>query len=101
VVFSKLTIFCKFEGIFHAKLAKFAAKNAKMQKKEIILESTISCPECGFRKKERMPEDSCLYFYECENCKSVLKPKDGKCCVFCSYGDVKCPSKQNFFLSSS
>ena len=41
-----------------------------------------------------MPVDACQYFYDCANCKTVLKPKPGDCCVFCSYGDVVCPSKQ-------
>lgn len=61
---------------------------------EIILQSTITCPNCGSKKIETMPIDTCQYFYECENCKTVLKPKQGDCCVFCSYGDVKCPSIQ-------
>ena len=56
--------------------------------------STIACPVCGHRKVETMPVDACQYFYDCENCKTVLKPKPGDCCVFCSYGDVVCPSKQ-------
>ena len=54
----------------------------------MILESIIKCPECGFSKEELMPTDSCQYFYECENCKILLKPKSGDCCVFCSYGTV-------------
>jgi len=59
------------------------------------LESVIKCPKCGFEREETMPEDSCLFFYECTNCKTLLKPKPGDCCVFCSYGTVKCPSKQD------
>jgi len=60
----------------------------------IILESVITCPECGHEKQETMPMDFCLYFYECESCKVLLKAKSGDCCVFCSYGTVKCPSVQ-------
>ena len=41
------------------------------------LTSTITCPVCGHRKTETMPEDACQYFYDCENCKTVLKPKPG------------------------
>jgi len=59
--------------------------------KVIKLKSTISCPECGFSKEETMPEDACAFFYECEQCKTVLKPLKGDCCVYCSYGTVKCP----------
>lgn len=62
---------------------------------EIILKSTITCTNCGHQKEEVMPTDSCQYFYDCENCRSVLKPKAGDCCVFCSYGTVKCPPMQN------
>jgi hypothetical protein len=58
------------------------------------LESSITCPLCGFKKQEMMPTDACQFFYECTNCKTVLRPKPGECCVFCSYGTENCPSKQ-------
>ena len=61
---------------------------------EIILESQIKCPECGYAKVEIMPTDSCQFFYECESCKTLLRPKEGDCCVYCSYGTVKCPPIQ-------
>jgi len=60
----------------------------------IVLESRITCPECGFKKEETMPTDACLFFYECTNCKTLLRPVSGDCCVFCSYGTVACPPKQ-------
>ena len=60
----------------------------------IELNSTITCPECAAQTKEEMPTDSCLFFYECPDCKTRLKPLAGDCCVFCSYGDVKCPPIQ-------
>ena len=41
-----------------------------------------------------MPIDSCQFFYECTNCGKILKPNDGDCCVYCSYGSVKCPPIQ-------
>lgn len=59
-----------------------------------ILESTITCPNCGFRQAETMPVNACQYFYECPACHAMLKPKPGDCCVFCSYGTRKCPPKQ-------
>ena len=58
------------------------------------LKSTITCPHCGFQKEETMPTDSCQFFYQCESCNSVLKPSEGDCCVYCSYGTVSCPSVQ-------
>ncbi len=63
--------------------------------KTFELESIITCPKCDYKKKEIMPTDACHFFYECENCKTVLNSKQGDCCVYCSYGTVKCPSKQN------
>jgi len=56
--------------------------------------SEITCPECGHRKVEQMPTDACRYFYECEVCGSLLRPKSGDCCVFCSFGTVPCPPIQ-------
>ena len=58
------------------------------------LRSTLTCPECGRVKTETMPTDSCMFFYVCEACGTRLKPKPGDCCVFCSYGSVKCPPIQ-------
>ena len=56
--------------------------------------SVITCPECGNQAREFMLTDSCLFFYECPDCGELLKPKAGDCCVFCSFGTVKCPPKQ-------
>jgi hypothetical protein len=59
-----------------------------------ILESTLTCPQCGQLSRERMPTDACIYFFDCPHCRALLRPKPGDCCVFCSYGDVKCPPMQ-------
>ncbi|MCZ4339314.1 GDCCVxC domain-containing (seleno)protein [Shewanella colwelliana] len=60
----------------------------------ILLVSQIRCPLCGHRQKEIMPTDACQFFYECKGCHQILKPLAGDCCVFCSYGTVKCPPIQ-------
>jgi len=62
--------------------------------KAVIFESIITCPHCGATKKEVMPSDSCLFFYECSGCRKLLRPNAGHCCVFCSYGSVPCPPIQ-------
>ncbi len=41
-----------------------------------------------------MPTDACLFYYQCTACGALLRPKAGDCCVFCSYGSVKCPPMQ-------
>ena len=60
----------------------------------MIMDSIITCPACGVAKAEVMPTDACLYFYECTGCGTLLRPKRGDCCVFCSYGSVPCPPIQ-------
>ena len=41
-----------------------------------------------------MPTVACQYFYECEKLQDHLKPKQGDCCVYCSYGNVSLPTNQ-------
>jgi hypothetical protein len=61
----------------------------------IQLQSIITCPGCGHAVEETMPLDYCQFLYQCPTCGVVLRPKPGDCCVFCSYGSVRCPSKQD------
>ncbi|WP_244432696.1 MULTISPECIES: GDCCVxC domain-containing (seleno)protein [unclassified Afipia] len=58
------------------------------------IQSTITCPHCGHRAVETMPTDACQFFYECKGCGVLLRPLEGHCCVFCSYGTNPCPSIQ-------
>jgi hypothetical protein len=60
----------------------------------LVLESTLTCPSCRATRVETMPTNACQYFYECTDCRTLLKPKPGDCCVFCSYGSVPCPPIQ-------
>lgn len=71
-----------------------------MEIKEIQLLSVLTCPHCGFCKKETMPEDACQFFYECEGCREIIRPRAGDCCVYCSYGSVPCPPVQREGSSS-
>jgi hypothetical protein len=62
--------------------------------KQAELHSEITCPQCGHRRVEQMLTDACQYFYECEACHTLLSPRAGDCCVFCSYGSIPCPPVQ-------
>jgi hypothetical protein len=92
----------KYSGIFVAislgylgfGIYQYKNKNDMSLNKVAILQSTITCPECGNRKEETMPTNACQYFYECENCRKILKPIGKDCCVYCSYGTVACPPIQ-------
>jgi hypothetical protein len=61
---------------------------------EVQLTSTITCPKCNHKKEEEMPTNACQFFYECAHCEEILTPKEGDCCVYCSYGSVACPPIQ-------
>lgn len=61
---------------------------------DVVRISELTCPECGFKKAEIMSVDSCQWFYECQQCHSILKPQPGDCCVYCSFGTVPCPPIQ-------
>lgn len=61
---------------------------------EIVTQSVLVCPSCGGLSVEEMPTDACIFFYACPSCHARLRPKPGDCCVFCSYGSVKCPPAQ-------
>lgn len=62
---------------------------------QLILTCALTCPYCGATSVETMPTDACIYFHECLSCHhALLRPKSGDCCVFCSYGSVRCPPVQ-------
>ena len=52
---------------------------------DLQLQSTITCPKCNHQTTEQMPTNYCQYYWECPHCKKDLKPKQGDCCVYCSY----------------
>lgn len=89
---SELLVYAGLAGLVAASSADLWGRFRR--KAGLLLESEITCPKCGFRRKEAMPADACLFFYDCSACGAVLRPKAGDCCVFCSYGSVKCPPVQ-------
>jgi hypothetical protein len=80
------TAFLVYQCPFTAGASKYVS--------DVILRSIITCPSCGQQQEESMPTDACQFFYECTGCKTLLRPKAGDCCVFCSYGTVACPPIQ-------
>lgn len=64
------------------------------QPEDPVLTSTLTCPSCGNQATETMPQDACQWFHECPGCRTLLRPRPGDCCVFCSYGTVPCPPVQ-------
>ncbi|MGH8191374.1 MAG: GDCCVxC domain-containing (seleno)protein [Rhodanobacteraceae bacterium] len=75
-------------------LLAMADKPSDESSRALVLESAITCPECGTVTRAHMPIDACQFFWDCPGCGAVLKPRRGDCCVFCSFGNVPCPSRQ-------
>lgn len=90
---SEALVYAGFAGLIVASATEFWTRR-RTSAMPPVLESTLTCPRCGARRTERMPTDACQFFYECQACKATLRPKRGDCCVFCSYGSVKCPPMQ-------
>lgn len=61
---------------------------------EIITRSNLTCPACGHVEGLDIPPNYCLIFHRCARCGVTLRPQPGDCCVFCSYGDVRCVPEQ-------
>ena len=50
----------------------------------------VTCPKCGHKQPIEIPTNKCQAFYKCEKCGKLIKAEKS-CCVFCDYGDRKCP----------
>ena len=96
VTYQVALIYAGLAGLAVAAVGNIVARRrASACCRPVVLQSTITCPQCGYQKQEMMPTDACVHFYECESCRTMLRPKPGDCCVFCSYGSVKCPPIQS------
>jgi len=78
----------------HGKVIVYKHKMENKAVSDYLPDSTITCPSCGESRTETMPTDYCQWYYDCTHCGVLLKPLQGDCCVFCSYGSVKCPPIQ-------
>jgi len=94
VRFSEPLIYSGFGLLVASGLWNTFDKKSRNSCKTPSLESTITCPECGHHQTEIMPTDACQFFWDCPKCGIKLKPKQGDCCVFCSFGSISCPPIQ-------
>jgi len=60
----------------------------------VEIQANLTCPFCKEVQATTMPTNACQYFYKCVHCGKIIKAAREDCCVFCSYADSKCPSKQ-------
>lgn len=58
------------------------------------LRSIVQCPYCHFKVTERMPASQRVMEWECPACHQHVSVTEEACCIFCEYGSVPCPLKQ-------
>lgn len=58
--------------------------------------ATLTCPNpaCHHQQQVMMPTTYCQLTYTCEACQTTHSRQAGDCCIFCSYANTVCPSKQ-------
>jgi uncharacterized Zn finger protein len=56
--------------------------------------SVVTCPECGHAEAELVPAGEGSLIHQCKACRVLLRPKQGDCCVLCSYGDRPCRASE-------
>jgi phage terminase large subunit GpA-like protein len=61
---------------------------------EVLNKNSLSCPECGENQRVDMLDADYSFAYQCNSCNSIIEKKENSCCVYCSYGEVKCPTQQ-------
>jgi len=81
-------------AIIKPNLNSFEENYTKSGLKRIKTKTKLTCPHCGHIQATDMPTDACQISYKCINCKELIVPKKGDCCVFCSYAEDPCPPKQ-------
>ena len=61
----------------------------------VSLWSVLTCPACGCSKLESMSQRTVTLSYICTECETVIEPQSWECCVYCSYGSVRCVEAQS------
>ncbi len=64
-------------------------QKTKTPERSII--GNVTCPVCSHKQPMPIPFDKCQAFYKCDGCGRTIKAEK-TCCVFCDYGDRKCPA---------
>lgn len=64
-----------------------------MVKKAAIIIGNVTCPKCDHKQPISIPYGKCQAFYKCNGCGGMIAAEKS-CCVFCDYGDRKCPAAE-------
>ncbi|MFH6968871.1 GDCCVxC domain-containing (seleno)protein [Flavobacterium sp. FlaQc-28] len=62
----------------------------------IVTKAILQCPECDSKYTERIPLKGKILSSRCVFCSAVFEiTQPEQCCIYCAYGNVPCPEKQN------
>jgi len=62
---------------------------------KIITEAIMSCPICGSKYKQKMPQIGKHINNKCVFCHTIFGINNtDDCCVYCKYSNVTCPKAQ-------
>jgi hypothetical protein len=61
---------------------------------EVLYRNKLTCPECGAEENVEMLSMEIARIYKCDTCNEISHVNEDECCVYCQYGEVKCPSEQ-------
>ena len=61
---------------------------------QVLYKNKLTCPNCGATQTVKMLALEVCSVYQCNTCKEIIQAHTNECCVYCEYGEVKCPSEQ-------
>jgi hypothetical protein len=93
----------RYDGIFKwvdcskdccSRQNRLVCESVLVMQQPVIETSVVRCPRCGTEREETIPLNACRAVYTCPECHATVRPLPGDCCVFCSYGTMRCPPEQ-------
>ncbi len=64
-----------------------------------LLDAIMTCPACGYQQMVTMEAFGQRMLWPCPACGSVLRPRPGEHCIYCSFASVPCPPVQRAELA--
>ena len=52
----------------------------------------FKCPKCDKTSRIKVPENECIFYYECKKCDEKITTPPTRDCIVCAYTDKKCPA---------
>jgi hypothetical protein len=69
-------------------------RSLRTERRKVQHVAVLSCPHCGERLREQMPDEGSVLHTKCFRCGLFIHKRPGSCCVYCSDADIPCPQEQ-------